>query len=312
MTPLSRSIPSPKSLLMFEAAARSGSFTAAAREFNVSQPSISRAVAQLEETLGVRLLERQPRGLVLTRDGSELYAAVRDGFGLVGTALASIGQRNRAAKPLITLSLSSSFVAHWLVPRLREFNADFPQVDLRFDLISGVMGGIADNVDLATRIDPEDDTHFHRWPLVDEVIVPVCSPAYLAARGTLRGDGEGHVFLHLTDHPIQKWSMLRRGRSGRPGGTWHEFTDYAVILQAAINGEGIALGWVSVVSSLMVKGTLVPAADEKVETGRRHSLLAPRAKPLSPVVSAAAEWIVRHMARDMDVLAPVLDGIATA
>jgi LysR family transcriptional regulator, glycine cleavage system transcriptional activator len=298
---------------MFEAAARAGSFTAAASEFNVSQPSISRAVAQLEEALGARLLDRQPRGLVLTRDGAELYTAVRDGFGLVGTAIANVQHRGRAAKPVITLSLSSSFVAHWLVPRLRDFSADFPQVDLRFDLISGVMGSVAENVDLATRIDPEDDTHFHRWPLVREIIVPVCSPAYLAARGKLDGDGDGHIFLHLTDHSTQQWSMLRqgRGRSARPGGIWHEFTDYAVILQAAINGEGIALGWVSVVSSLLVKGTLILAADCKVETGRRHSLLAPRAKPLTPIVSGAAKWIVRRMAQEMDQLAPVLEPLAT-
>ncbi|XBO41181.1 LysR substrate-binding domain-containing protein [Alsobacter sp. KACC 23698] len=305
---MSRTVPSPRALLVFEAAARAGSFTAAASEFNVSQPSISRAIAQLEGALGVRLFDRQARGLALTPEGSELYAAVTDGFGRIGASVRSIQARSQNAKPVITLSLSTSFVAHWLLPRLGEFYAAFPQVDLRFDLIAGAMRGIPDNVDLATRIDPQDDARYHRWPLAPEIILPVCSPSYAKARGPLNRDGEGHVFLHLSDHSPDEWKAFRRdGHSAVfPKGAWHEFTDYAVILQAALNGEGIALGWVSVVSSALVKGAFIPATELRSITGRHHCLLAPKNRPLSPVTIEIANWLATRMAHELSQLWQVL------
>jgi LysR family glycine cleavage system transcriptional activator len=310
MALLSRLIPSARGLLIFEAAARTGSFTAAASELSVTQPSVSRGVAQLEAALGAKLFERGPRGLDLTADGRELYAVVRDGMGRIGDTIRSMQARRRTSKPVVTLSLSSSFVAHWLLPRLGEFSAAFPDVDLRFDLIAGVMRGVAENVDLATRIIADDDPHYHQWRFAPEIIVPVCSPGYLRARGKLDhdGDGAGHVFLHLTDHSLQQWAKEWGNIANRDlaKGIWHEFTDYAVILQAALNGEGIALGWVSVVSSALLKGTLVPASERRIHTGRHHSLIAPRAKPLNPVVAEIAEWLASRMATELSLLEPIL------
>ncbi|MGX5733714.1 LysR substrate-binding domain-containing protein [Bosea thiooxidans] len=307
MALLSRLIPSARGLLVFEAAARTGSFTAAAAEFNVSQPSISRSVAELETALGAKLFERRARGLELTADGSELYAVVGDAAGRIAETVQAIQRRQNTARPIVTLSMSSSFVAHWLLPRLGEFNAAFPQVDIRFDLIPGVLRGVPDNVDLATRIIADDDPNYHRWPFAPEVVFPVCSPAYLKARGKLdhRGDGAGHVFLWLTDHAAHQWAgkwgnVAHRSTSK---GVWHEFTDYSVILQAALNGEGIALGWLSVVSSTLLKGTLVPASDLVIRTGQHHSLIAPRSRPLNPVVAEVALWLRAQIARELDALA---------
>ncbi|TIR82155.1 MAG: LysR family transcriptional regulator, partial [Mesorhizobium sp.] len=117
-------------------AVRSGSFTAAAREFNVTQPSISRSIAQLEADLGVALFTRGPTGLSPTPEGRALYSAVREGFDGIEEAIGTI-KRNSAAKPVVTLSLSSSLATHWFVPRLTAFNTRFPDVDLRFELIAG-------------------------------------------------------------------------------------------------------------------------------------------------------------------------------
>lgn len=306
MAPLSRLVPSARGLLVFEAAARTGSFTAAAAEFNVSQPSISRSVAELEAALGAKLFERRARGLALTGDGTELYAVVGEAVGRIAGAVQAIQRRRSTAKPVVTLSVSSSFVAHWLLPRLGTFNAAFPEIDFRFDLIPGVLRGVPDNVDLATRIVAADDPAYHRWPFAPEVIFPVCSPSYLKERGKLdhRGDGAGHVFLWLTDHAQQRWApewgnVARRGSSR---GIWHEFTDYSVILQAALNGEGVALGWLSVVSSTLLKGTMVPASDLIIRTGRHHSLIAPRSRPVSPLVEDVARWLQAQMAQELDAL----------
>jgi DNA-binding transcriptional LysR family regulator len=310
MALLSRLIPSARGLLVFEAAARTGSFTAAAREFNIAQPSVSRSIAELEAAIGVKLFERRARGLDLTADGVDLYAVVSDAVARIAETLQAIQHRQKTTRPIVTLSVSSSFVAHWLLPRLGEFNAAFPQVDMRFDLVPGVLRGIPDNVDLATRIIADDDGNYHRWPLAPEIVLPVCSPAYLKARGKLnhQGDGSGHVFLWLTDHATSKWAREWGNVANRSisKGVWHEFTDYAVILQAALNGEGIALGWVSVVASTLLKGTLVPASDLIIRTGRHHSLIAPRSKPLAPVVAEIAGWLQAQIARDLDALSAII------
>ena len=311
MASLSRLIPSARGLLIFEAAARSGSFTAAAAEFNITQPSVSRSIAELEAAIGVKLFERRARGLDLTTEGSELYSVVRDGVARISEAIQNIQYRRKDNKPIVTISASSSFVAHWLLSRLGEFNAVFPQVDIRFDLIPGVLRNVPENVDIATRIIAEDDLRYHRWTFAPEIIFPVCSPSYLHARGKLdhRGDGAGHVFLWLTDHATNKWAkdwgnVANRGISK---GVWHEFTDYAVILQAALAGEGIALGWISVASSALLKGTLVPASDLMISTGQNHSLIAPRSRPLRPVVVDIIEWLSTQMREEIKSLSAILN-----
>jgi DNA-binding transcriptional LysR family regulator len=311
MAHLSRLVPSARGLLIFEAAARLGSFTAAAAEFNVAQPSVSRSIAELEAAIGVKLFERRARGLSLTPDGSELFSIAHDGIGRIADAIQAIKDRHKTSKPVVTISVSSSFVAHWLISRLGEFDAEFPQVDLRFDLVPGVLRGVPDNVDIATRIIAEDDERYHRWTFAPEVILPVCSPAYLRARGKLdhRGDGAGHVFLWLTDHAMQDWvnewgNVANRTTSK---GVWHEFTDYAVILQAALSGEGIALGWISVTSSALLKGTLVPASNLVIRTGKNHSLISPRSKPMRPVVVDIVKWLSSRMDQEVRSLSTVLN-----
>ena len=112
------------------------------------------------------------------------------------------------------------------------------------------------------------------------------------------------MFLWLSDHATHRWAkewgnVAHRGTSK---GVWHEFTDYSVILQAALNGEGIALGWLSVVSSTLLKGTLVPASDLVIRTGRSHSLIAPRSKPLNPIVADVALWFQAQVAQELDAL----------
>lgn len=308
MDGFSRLVPSARGLLIFEAAARRGSFTAAAAEFNISQPSVSRNIAQLEAAIGVPLFERRPSGLTLTGDGRDLHLAVHDGLERIGEALLRIRARTRTSRQVVTLSLSSSFVAHWLLPRLSRFNAAFPEVDLRFDLIPGILRAIPDTVDLATRILP-DDGQYHRWNLAPEIILPVCSPAYRAARGPWEESArEGHVFLHLSEHSPKLWGTgPGKGGPGKAApGIWHEFSDYAIILQAALNGEGIALGWVSVVSTALIAGTLVPASGWRLRTGRFHTLLAPKSRPLTPVVAEIAGWLAAESAEDIERLAGIV------
>jgi DNA-binding transcriptional LysR family regulator len=310
MSGLGRLIPSPRTLLIFEAAARAGSASAAAREFNLTQPSVSRNIALLEGQLGTPLFTRSHSGLELTPEGRLLHRALTEGFQRVASAIQEIiAQRTR--KQVVELSLSTAFVTHWLIPRLRDFHQAFPEIDLRFQLISGTLRGPLGNVDLAMRMmPPDDDKGSHSWVFGPELVVPVCSPAYLHSYGPLERPlhEDGHTLLHLSD-PLLDWTRFwGQEVAGRrsPRMTWIEFSDYAVVLQAAMNGEGIALGWITAASRALCEGSLVAASDRCVRTGRHYHLFAPRTRPLRDVVLAIRDWLIAQMEADLENLQRLL------
>ena len=296
MSPPLRLGAATRALFVFEAAARTGSFSAAAREFNVTQPSISRAIAQLETELGLRLFDRSPTGVSLTAEGQRIFDAVSQGFAGIAAAVAEA--QDRVARGRMTLSFSSSFATHWLLPRLSSFKEAFPNIELRLDLAQGMLGDMPANADIATRIVHDDDPRYHIWPFAPEVILPVCSPDYLSRRGPLTGDLSRHVFLNLDDAHGAHWERLL-GPDFERSGHWHRFSDYSVVLQAAERGEGIALGWISVVARALREGRMVEASHNALRTGRNHSLIAHRSKPLTPVVPQICEWLAERMAEDL-------------
>lgn len=300
-------MPPPRALLIFEAAARHGSCGAAAREFNLTQPSVSRNIAALEEALGVRLFTRSPAGMALTDAGRALHGAVAEGFGRIGEAVRDIAARH-ARSEVVELSLSTAFVTHWFIPRMQAFHAAFPSVDLRFQLLSGSLRGPIGDVDLAMRRRPENPDAYHLARFAPELVLPVASPAYLDRHGTLDEAPEArHTLLHFDDPAFDwdpLWGETARQRAAR---TWLRFSDYAVVLQAAMNGEGIALGWLSVVSRPLAAGSLVPAARRRVATGSDFWLLTPRSRPVRPVVDDIRAWLCRESASDIAAIGALLD-----
>ena len=281
---------SPRSLLIFEAVVRTGSCTAAAREFNLTQPSVSRNIAQLEAALGTPLFLRRPTGLEATPEGLLLHRAVADSLERIAQTVDAIRQHHQRRQAVV-LSLSTAFVTHWFVPRMRAFNQAFPDVDLRFELTSGALRGPPGNVDLAMRRSATCVTDDHTFPFLPEIVLPVCSRAYLERHGALSVEGalESHALLELTETEIG-WRLLLGSSTDRlvRSGHWFEFSDYAVVLQTAISGQGIALGWVSAVSRLLADGTLVPASRLRLETGNHFCLISPRHRPAPDEVQRIA------------------------
>jgi len=304
---------SPRVLLIFEAAARLGSCSAAAREFNLTQPSVSRNIAELEQALDTQLFVRSPTGLSLTPHGEKLQRTLTEAFHRVDDTLHEIS-RQSLRKQVVELSLSTAFVTHWFVPRLREFHAAFPEVDLRFQLISGSLRGPIGSVNLGMRrtfggqVDP--------WSVEfsPEIVLPVCSPAYLAANGPLdeaSGDA-AHTLLQLSDSEINWRTILSKAAQARiPPGNWIEFSDYAVVLQTAMGGQGVALGWVSAISRNLLDGSLVPASRTRLTTGNAFSLVAPPGRPISRIVEGIRGWLVGEMRQELDRLAPMLGTLST-
>ena len=310
MTELAHLISSPKALLVFEAAARHGSFTRAARDFNISQPSVSRNIAQLEQDIGQALFLRGAGGARLTEAGQVLFLAASEGLNRIANAIAMLREQSDTHDTEVVLSFSNAFVTNWLVSRLAALSDSFPEAVLRFDLVPGTRKSVTGEVDLATLIaDPAPEAIV----LAPEVIIPVCSAAYLAKHGPLpdregvAGEirAEGHRFLHLSDHSRSIWDpVLGAGHSDGAEGMWHEFSDYAAIIQAASDGSGIALGWLNVVAGSLRSGRLVPAWQGRwVETGRAIQLFSTRPGPMRPLARDIGRWICTQMAEDIDAVA---------
>lgn len=288
-------------LFVFEAVARLGGFTAAASELNVTQPAVSRALGRLERDLGCRLIERSREGIRLTAEGQILGLAVSRGFRSVEDAIRQI-RAPRNGQEAVTLSVSSGFAAHWLMPRLASLQTQFPNVDLRFQLVSGRLEGVVNSVDLGMRFTTADDPHHQCWPFVPEELVPVCSPAYLTTHGALDRE-RGAERQTLIDHSQagMRWPSFRqhlRLPDTLPNASL-EFSDYAVVVQAAMLGQGVSIGWTSVVSYAIRLGQLVPACRRAFMTGRQLHVVAPKDAKLSPAAQAIRDWMLAEMADDM-------------
>ncbi|MEH3143879.1 MAG: LysR family transcriptional regulator [Methylobacterium frigidaeris] len=295
MPPLRRMLPSSHALFVFEAVARNLGFTRAAAELNVTQPAVSKAISQLERHLGVRLLDRSGDGLALTEDGGLLFRRVTDGFQGIEAALREIDIR-RTGTDTVTLSLSSAFATHWLMPRIDTLQDAFPTVDFRFQLIPGALGGPVDSVDLGMRYVEGPDLDHEALFLMNEVMLPVCSPAYLA--GSTAGAGRS-TMVNLTAAGPARTRALEPGPGWTGARASLNFSDYAVVVQAALLGQGVALGWLNVVSHWLVTGDLVPAGEGLTRTARVCQLVHLRARPLRRSVAAVRDWIVAEMRADI-------------
>jgi DNA-binding transcriptional LysR family regulator len=301
-------LPSSNALFVFDAAARNGSFTAAAAELNVTQPAVSRMLGRLEEYIGARLFDRTAGGAILTEEGELLYRRVLDGFRSIESGLIEIERRRRSTET-VTLSLSSAFTTHWLMPRINKLQRRFPSVDLRFQLIAGSLRGPVENVDFGMRFRDRDDGESNGALVMKEVMLPICSPSYRDS-GAAAEEGEGSTIIKLADTPedwVAQYPGVLTSRSG-PAKTL-SLSDYAVVVQAALLGQGVTLGWLTVVSHWLLAGTLVPASECVVSTRRICELVSPRNRPLRPVAVEIRDWIIEQMQSDVSAIDRLYPGL---
>lgn len=292
MPNLRQKLPSPNALFVFEAAARCGNFTRAAQELDVSQPAVSRMLARLEDHIGVRLFERVRGGIELTESGKILYRAIAEGFNGVENAIREIEARAAGVEP-ITLSVSTGFVTHWLMPRMSRLNQAFPNIDLRFQLLSARGIDPLADVDLAMRFLHDDEIDEHAVPVMRETMLPVCSRAYAEAA---RSD----TIIVMNDEQ-RSWHERFDAFAAhqRQVANTLSFNDYASAVQAALLGEGIALGWLNVVSHWLAQGALLPVELGVIVTGRQCCLVTPADKPLRTIVANLRDWLIDESRNDV-------------
>ncbi|HVZ44841.1 MAG TPA: LysR substrate-binding domain-containing protein [Ramlibacter sp.] len=299
MHSLRRKLPSANALFAFEAAGRCGNFTKAALELYVTQPAVSRMLARMEDHIGVRLFERAGGRVMLTEDGQILHRRIAEGFRGIETALDEIEAR-RTGMETVTLSISTAFTTHWLMPRMADLQKAFPHVELRFKLVPAFLKGPVEDVDLGIRYlaqgDPGRD---HSTFLMPELLMAVCSPAYRDSHRGAPSPVEDTVVAISGGDRDWYARFDRFAQEGRRAAKVLDFSDYAIVVQAALLGQGVALGHVNVVTHWLLEGSLVPAVDEVRATDRDCVLAYPGARPLRPVVAQLRDWIVEEMRSDV-------------
>ncbi len=265
MRRLYRKIQSPTALFAFEAAARHQSFTKAAAELNVSQPAISLSVKRIEQALGTQLFTRGHRSIALTAAGERFYQDVS--FGLMHILQSAERVAAQPHESTVTISCSSAFAHYWMVPRLAVFKKTTHDIDIRLQTAEKDVEPGEDGVSLAIRRGDGEWPGFHSFLLAREEIFPVCSPAFLEDL-TPPGSPEelvGMDLIHLEEpfRPRPTWSnwFAGQGLDYKDQGLGLRLNDYALVLQAAIAGEGVAMGWRHVVKNLIDQGLLTRVLD---------------------------------------------------
>jgi LysR family glycine cleavage system transcriptional activator len=267
-----RRLPRLSSLLMFESAARHKSFTLAARELEVTQAAVSQQVRALERELGIALFVRLHRGLELTREGRRLHRAVSMGFEHVATTTEEL--RATVQSTRVTIGVTFAVATFWLVPRLPRFRALHPLIDLHIVATDRGFDKIAHQVDAGIAYG------MGRWPgfrstlLRRGEVFPVCSPDYLRRRPPLVHVEQlcREALLSIDDDRpgLLDWPQwfAEQGIKGYSSGRNLRMNSHPLLMQAACEGQGIALGWALLCDDLLQKGRLVRPLAATVRTPR--------------------------------------------
>lgn len=286
---------SPNGLRVFEVAARHLSFTAAARELRSTQSAVSQQIRALEEQLGVPLFERVYRGVKLTEDGHALFASVQAAFSTIDGTIERIQQKQR--QPRLNILTDFSFAAYWLLPRLPEFRRQHPHIDVRIMTNQGVLDWRDQSVDVAIVFCDERALE-GLPPLLHEAVFPVCSPGFLATHGPIEDLARlAEVpLLTLTADQGQSWLDWPRyfqHLAGPPRQAPSEltFNNYTLLVQAAIAGQGVGMGWRGLVDDLIDSGMLVGLEDLQLTSRRGYGLIDAQPESVSEAKTALKAWI---------------------
>lgn len=301
-------LPSLDLLKGFEAAARHLSFTRAAEELYLTQSALSRQIQTLEEQLGVPLFERRHRALLLTDAGQVLQATARAVLDDLGQAVARI-RRDQTAQP-VTLSTAIPFAALWLLPRLPRFRQQHPDIEIFISADNRILDLDRERIDLAVRYCPESMAPAGSHRLFGERLQPVCIPALAAdpSRPLKQPqDLARHVLLHMDDErgrfPWLTWSQwfAAIGEPEPAGAGAVRFNQFDLMIQAALDGQGVALGRSPLVDRILEQGRLVaPFRDKHYSTSRAYFIVPSAAVAKRPEAQAVVAWIAAE-AKESDV-----------
>jgi LysR family glycine cleavage system transcriptional activator len=293
-----RRLPVLNTLRAFEAAARHGSFTRAAEELCLTQGAISHQVKALEDELGVKLFNREHQRLVITQAGRAYLVEVRDALDRIAIATERLVERQSSGA--LTISTSPDFAAKWLVHRLGKFAESHPEIDLRLSAAMHHVDFAREDVDVAVRHGKGDWEGLHVERLCAEQLFPVCSPR-LIENGKLTAPSDILKFplLHLDARSDWATWLERAGVSGADVSRGPIMNHASMLIDAAIDGQGIALARSVLAAWDLVHGRLVRPFAQGLPLSRSYWIVCPKATASLPKIRTFSKWMLAEAAEDV-------------
>ncbi len=292
-----RQLPPLNALRAFEAAARHLSFARAAEELHVTPAAISQQIKLLEDYLGAPLFLRGKK-LALADAAAAMLPPVSEALDLVEFAM--LKARPNAVSNILVITSPPAFAARWLIPRLENFQSQYPDIDLRVDATKRPVNFQVEDVDLAIRFGAGNYPGLQVERLMAEAIVPVAAPALAAtirtaedvARCTLLEDD-----WHIENGMFPDWAtwLTTLGVNNAALRTRH-FGDAGLTLQAATSGLGVALAWHSLVVDDLKNGRLTHLLDQSTPSTLGYDLVIPPNRLRLPKVAAFRSWLLTQTA----------------
>lgn len=257
-------LPPLTALRTFEAAAKHLSFSHAAKELDVTLGAVSRQIKLLEQSLNNQLFERTRRGVKLTAEGAMLYETISYNF----DQIRSITRRLRHQQThTLTIATTTAFASQWLMPKLGDFWDKYPEITINHSLANNLGSLNRHQANLYFRYG------IGNWPgqvatrLYEDTLYPVCSPEYYQKNKDKPLNQ--HILIQMFDDDAQwtAWDEWLAAKDIEPGTLkWRHFNNYIIAIDAAEHGQGVAMGWHSLITSSLAQGKLVPFADFSITT----------------------------------------------
>jgi DNA-binding transcriptional LysR family regulator len=297
MQNLRRLLPSAGNLVIFESAGRLNNFTAAARELGMTQAAVSYAIRNLENELGAPLFTRAHRRVLLTGAGERFHADVSLGLSHIRKSAEAISAFKTEAH--VTLSVSNAVATMWMVPRLQQAREALPGIELRLHTSDRDLDIAAENIPLGIRGGkPAEWTSYDSSLFAEEEIIAVASPAYLARHG-----------IPAEVRALANHSLIHLEEPWRAAPTWGEWfasagaalpsrnrglviNDYVSVIQAALDGQGVALGWRHLIELMLGEGRLKQVTSYSMHTGSAFHVVWQKNRALSANAQKVRDWLI--------------------
>ena len=299
MQNIKKLLPVSNSIMVFCSAARLSNFTHAGQELGMSQASVSYFIKQLEIYLGVTLFVRQHRKVTLTDDGERFYHEISTGMSFIQRAVETLHQK--AGEQHVTISSSTAFASYWLLPRMMEFRNTYSHIDLRLQTSDKDANLIDESISLGIQLGDGNWPEYDCALLAHEEIYAIAQSNYFESRkrpNTPEGLAK-HRLVHLDEpfRPRTTWTdwFFANGVEYDDNGEGLRLNDYALVIQAVLEGQGIAFGWRHIVDRLISSGLIVKVLPHSFVTGKGFYLIWPKNKTLSSQAKKVRDWIVAQV-----------------
>ena len=293
-----RRLPALNALKAFEAAARHESFTRAAEELCVTQGAVSHQVKALEAELGIKLFNRERQRLIITEAGRDYLTVLRDAFDRIAVGTERLVQRQTSG--VLTVSTSPDFAAKWLVNRLGRFAEAHPGIDLRVSATLHHIDFAREDVDLAVRHGDGSWAGLDVARLSTEQLFAVCSPKLLRGRQRISKPADVLKFplLHLDDRKDWARWLEAAGVANAELAHGPVLNRASMIIDAAVDGQGIALARTTLAAWDLINGRLVRPLAETLRLSKTYWIVCPKATAALPKIKIFREWLLAEAADD--------------